>query len=577
MPSFRGIEIYVVASSCVKKLPEFPHPDASSVRLTRIASHPTQSGNGGPIDSSPSVSPSCPASDPTRQKKVNPCISVYIPSSPGDQFYLEYLVNHSSPPSRFVFFKMFIDGRHTVSWGIDTNNCSSGTVTRSLFKPGHRSENKNGNTATGIETRYFHFVHGLNHTRVAEDGGLIEVQVFRCRGRSCIAVELDRYSHRHQERCGVVSLGGGLVENPQDAAFYEYCLEDSRDSPYATFSFHYRSMEYLEQLNTIPHCESRLRLVATSPGGTPVPGPRLGLAHAASYPPTCQFAFGVESLDRRLFDGQIQNASVAISERPETLRPDEYHLKSPPNVSVAPVTNVTREGMKRAQRTAVAAEIMQRPLPELPKIHSRQGSRESAKSTCPSLTPSLRQYVESEEFESEEIRLSTAQPLLIPSESMQALELSELSTHGQEDNSFSDYAASPTSSATSQSPALPPPEGYVPTTGSALERQLDQFDSAIAQSSPKNEVELPSSKSEEILNDDRYFASAAGTLRLSEAEWLGRSPSPLRRRDTLTKRLWSPRPGKRPGRSSMVELPTRDGLGKDGADCTAEGPVGNWI
>jgi hypothetical protein len=76
MPCFRGIEVFVVARSDSKRLPEFPHPDGSSVRLRG----PTEA-SASPL---PSPSPEGTNSDPTRLQKVNPRISVYIPSLPGE-------------------------------------------------------------------------------------------------------------------------------------------------------------------------------------------------------------------------------------------------------------------------------------------------------------------------------------------------------------------------------------------------------------------------------------------------------------------------------------------------------------
>ncbi|KAI1371490.1 hypothetical protein F4677DRAFT_435348 [Hypoxylon crocopeplum] len=569
MPSFRSIEISIVASSGVK-LPEYPHPDASSVRLARIGAGPADPRSRGRNSPHPFSSSTCSEADPARQKKVNPRISVYIPSSPGEQFRLNYLVNQSSSPSRFVFFKMFINGHHTVSWGIDTSSSSVGSVTRGLYKPSDGLRRKNGDAAVGIETRCFHFMPRVAGVSVAEDGGLIEVQVFRCQGRKRIAPELDPYPQRNQGRYGIASLSGGLVDNPQDATFYEYHLEDARDSPYATFYFHYRSVKYLEQLNIIPQNETRLRPVSIGSCNSSISNP------AISPPAACQFVFGVESLNTPVFYNSIRTTSVAVPELSQAHSLEEYILKSPPELPPARPTDVAPEKPKQVRGDLDMAELLQRPLPELPKVHLRQASEESLRSNCPSLTPSLKRYAKSEDFENEEIRLSIAQHVVIPSESMQALELGGMNTHDQEDTSFSDYAASPTSSDTSESPALPSPNGYLPTTGSVLERQLSQFGSPIAQSSPKAKAKLPPSRSEGDLGGDMHIASA-DTLKLTESEWLRRSPSPPRRQDKLLRRLWSPRPQQREGRSSMVELPTRGGPSKDGTGSAGDVPTGNWV
>lgn len=60
------------------ELPEFPHPDASSVSLVR------------PTARAPSPASSCTSqsrdSDPFRINKIQPKVSVYIPSEPGSLF-----------------------------------------------------------------------------------------------------------------------------------------------------------------------------------------------------------------------------------------------------------------------------------------------------------------------------------------------------------------------------------------------------------------------------------------------------------------------------------------------------------
>ncbi|KAI2463991.1 hypothetical protein F4781DRAFT_425902 [Annulohypoxylon bovei var. microspora] len=579
MPSFRGIEISIIACSEVRRLPEYPHPDGSSVRLMRVGTGLNDLRNGGRISPHPFAVSSFSDADPTRQKKVNPRISVYIPSSPGDQFRLRYLINQSSLPSRFVFFKMLINGHHTVSWGIDTTSCSLGSVTRSLYEPGESFRDKNGDPVVGIETRYLHFKRDPEKKSGDEEGGLIEVQVFRCRGRKRIAVVLDPYPHRNRDHKGITSSSGGLVDNPQDASFYEYHLEDARDSPYATFCFHYRSMKYLEQLNIIPQHETGDRPVSMDQNGISTPDHQEDIACGST----------ASSFETRVFDDDIESVGIALSSPPKE---GEYSLKSPPQLTpIRPASMAIEEG--RLIQDEVTSKIPRRPLPEPPQTLSGQVSRESIRSSCPSLTPSLKQYVESEEFENEEIQLSVAQPVFIPSASMQALELGDTNIHDQGDNSFSDYAASPSSTETSQSLELPPSEGYLPTTGSVLERHLNQFESPITQSSPMTKTKLPTFRPEGALASEVQLHEAS-TLKLTEAEWLRQNPSPERRRGNLIQRLWSPRQDKRAGRSSMVELPARKGeapnLKRSGDEiaarsahdegddeCTDEVPAGNWI
>ncbi|KAI4594897.1 hypothetical protein LQW54_005579 [Pestalotiopsis sp. IQ-011] len=260
MPIFRGIDVSVVASRDARSLPEYPHPDGSSVRLmSPEAASPTRSADCSILSDS----------DPARQKKTNPRISVYVPSMPGDQFWLRYSVLRTPAPATHLYFKMFMNGALITSWGILSNTEKTdqmqqpvgGTVVRALYEPGQRWKHTNTDAEgrmIGMETRYFFFTPTVDQQSAAEDGGLIEVQVFRSKGRRRRAPQMVAF--RNQEKYGIASPSGGLVENPQDATFYDWLLIDAKNAPYASFRFHYRSLKYMLQLNLIPQSESRLLL-----------------------------------------------------------------------------------------------------------------------------------------------------------------------------------------------------------------------------------------------------------------------------------------------------------------------------
>jgi hypothetical protein len=97
---------------------------------------------------------------------------------------------------------MFLNGRHTVSWGVNPVTAPSGTVAKALFEPDQRWHCKdvNGNIArpAGIEVRFFQFV---SDTDTTGEGGVIEVQVFRAKGKSRRTPRLGE--HGCQERFGI--------------------------------------------------------------------------------------------------------------------------------------------------------------------------------------------------------------------------------------------------------------------------------------------------------------------------------------------------------------------------------------
>ncbi|KAI3318216.1 hypothetical protein HD806DRAFT_526533 [Xylariaceae sp. AK1471] len=571
MPCFRGIEISIHASLEAKQVIEYPHPDASSVRLVRATTLDQESQPG---------TPSAPEDvDPVRLKKVNPRISVYIPSLPGEQFWLRYLINQSPPPSRCIFFKMTMNGRHIASWGINTSIRSTGSVVRALYQPVDKWGNpfdQDESDYPGIETRYFHFMPGLEKKSVADDGGLIEVQVFRCKGRKRIATKLDAY--RNQERYGIASPSGGLVDNPEDATYYNYYLVDPKDAPYATFCFHYRSMKYLKQLNLVPP-------ISPASKSPRVKRSRRKSRSEATSPLPQRFAIGAGMQESQAFNGNVGATDKEETEHAETNPREEYFLNSPPELLQSSLRETVAAGPNEALESEHSAEVLQRPLPEIPNAQARPPSASSLRSNCPSLTPSLRQYVESEDFDNEEIRLSTAQPLLIPSESMQALELA--SARAEEGTSVSDYATSPSSTETSNSPTLPSPAGYIATTGSVLERHLTQYDSPLARSSPSRVQSMPSSNTDSPLSREQT-EPRTGILNLTEAEWLRHTPSPLKRKGKRAECLWSPRPEAQSARSSIEEPVRVSDVGtqsmalpictsKGSLDTTDQAPIGNWI
>jgi len=56
---------------------------------------------------------------------------------------------------------------------------------------------------------------------------------------------------------------GGLLDKPQEAKFYDWHLKDPKDSPFATFKFHYRTWDNLINLQLIPDNHPRTLLPAS--------------------------------------------------------------------------------------------------------------------------------------------------------------------------------------------------------------------------------------------------------------------------------------------------------------------------
>lgn len=220
MPSFRGIEISIVTQSGIGRLPEYPYPEESRFQPLETPS------TAACVDQQPSSVPedgSAVASSSTILWDSDPKVSVYIPSLPGSlplfscnalmsrtdslpgsQFWINYVVENEPPPPSYLFFKLHMNGRHITSWGINPRIKSQGCVEKALYEPCDRWNQEESGVVfkqEGIEARYFYFVSDQQQLSVADDGGLIEVHVFRAKGRKRRAAKLDHY--RQLDKYGI--------------------------------------------------------------------------------------------------------------------------------------------------------------------------------------------------------------------------------------------------------------------------------------------------------------------------------------------------------------------------------------
>lgn len=209
MPCFRGIELSVVEASDHSVLPEFPHPDGSSIRLGGLQCSRFSDASFISLWEQKQTSGSL-CND--GQRCADPKISVYIPSAPGvyrqfsffaslcqrlfqsskrfptdTNFYFRYVIAQAPIGHKFMFFRLTINGRQVVSWGADLSKTQVGAVHQALFEPStHYQYSDRGTVMTqyGIESRCFRFVtFGSSGSSIANDGGLIEVQAFRAKSR----------------------------------------------------------------------------------------------------------------------------------------------------------------------------------------------------------------------------------------------------------------------------------------------------------------------------------------------------------------------------------------------------------
>ncbi|KAK0626418.1 hypothetical protein B0T14DRAFT_424553 [Immersiella caudata] len=510
MPCLRGLEVSLTAQLTGDRIPEFPHPEGASVKLVDDSQ-----GNGtaehSPVGDGETSSP--------RYTKAKPTVSVYVPSVPGKPPVDEVpkVPGTITPePCKYLFFKLFINGRHMADWGIDPVVTHQGRVDKSLWAPSGRYSEY-----AGVEGRHFVFLPGQENKSFAEDGGLVEIRAFRAIQRLPRSLGLKEY--RNQENYGIATPSIGLVDEPQDVTKYNWHLYDPVDCPYAVFRLHYRSWRSLRHLNLIPSIYSeRSQPLPGSPShwSTTVQPNSDSRSHLPSPGGSYQL---ISVDDDSVFNGDTpKGISAATSES----QPAGYFLKSPPerfNI-LSRASGIPQPS--KTLRDTFRESYLQRPLPELPMEDPAPFSRRtsvastrSATSATPSLTPSLVQYVDDGSFEEDDIEIGVAHTIRI--EQPEEAKLDE-----SVDCSSSDYETSPPSTKTSGSPQEnPSPSRYLPTTSSMLEAQYSMV--SPVRESAALETREPINNSPSLVQHRGSHRSHLTTpMQLSESEWMSRTPSP---------------------------------------------------
>ncbi|APA10113.1 hypothetical protein sscle_06g048830 [Sclerotinia sclerotiorum 1980 UF-70] len=590
MPAHKGIKLHIISQWELKMHPEFPHPESTqftfrSPKLDREAFE----GHGH--------SPATKANDSKADRllgRQSSIISVYIPSASGSRFFVRYNVCDAADQSQWFYFKLYMNGRHITSWGTNSKTRPTGQVMKALFEPGAEWDYKEGKTTyknPGTEFRPFFFRQEDGCRGAADDGGLIEIKVFRARGRKRRNPKLEQY--KDQSKYGVVMPNHGLVEKPQDARYYDWHLKDAKDNPFATFKFHYRSWESLQVLHLIPADHPRIlqaqvpsmaRYLMVPSESMPLldhttksphtPTKYLGKVYTSdqvhdslqiAYPPLhhsgspyspdqrrpwMSRAFDIKPLTLSLTAKKDHRDAFIVPTDP-AIEPDPFYTSVPKDKEIErrimPMSVFTALSIDGAGSTSshewLATNYKNRPLPEIPSRNSSAASRASATSRAPSVTPSLLSYIDRDQSSPEPI-IGTAIAVSIDSD------ISEISIayeediegHFEQDHDFEGVSA-----------LSPPP------TRTDSKRQGIISSSPIQTSFPLSNVtnrkpkhssgkpspfKIPPGKESAIqgVNEKSYTSIMSDensvTLSLTESEWMRRTPSPAK--ETLIEKLCIP-------------------------------------
>lgn len=216
MPTHKGIKLNIVSQWELQIHPEFAHPDSSqyTVRTADVSDRAM-------LHHSPDSE--IPDSKSDRILGRHSTVAVYIPSVSGKRqvpilqkdvadvvtgarFWLRYsIVEAAAAISPWYYFKLFMNGRHITSWGANSLTQPNGQVMRGLFDPSERWNYKDNGTVykhNGTEVRPFFFAKEDWERSAAEEGGLIEVMVFRA--QDCKRRLPKPESFRTQDQWGIV-------------------------------------------------------------------------------------------------------------------------------------------------------------------------------------------------------------------------------------------------------------------------------------------------------------------------------------------------------------------------------------
>ncbi|KFY33044.1 hypothetical protein V495_08487 [Pseudogymnoascus sp. VKM F-4514 (FW-929)] len=438
MPSYRGVTLSITSALDSKVYPEFPHPETS--RFQNVGSSTLSDNN----TKSTSSSPNQEAPGSNSFDSSNDCISVYIPSLPGTRFVVQYAIDPPHTDGTNVFLKLSMNGRHVTSWGIDPRTMPVGRAMLGLFEADKKLKSK-ALIPNPAETKPFYFNDQKRDLSAAENGGVIEVRVFRACGKRRRGAILDAF--RGQDNYGIEFKSSGLLEKSR-YKYFDWLLEDPKDDPFVTFRFHYRSWDSLEALQLIPEMCSRELLPAFSIKdslGAPSLSedePILSSSEIVNSFRKSTSSKGSDGRNRSTSHGSalstknIENtifgqmvAKDTASSQVRSQQTTQTDVDKPKKKYQIPTSTFSISNNERwKSQEYLPLDI--RPLPELPtgNSHSRKSS---ASSMAFSIAPSLRSWADGDWSDSHE-------PVICVAAEAQVLRSPQVNKYGRQKSIFDD-------------------------------------------------------------------------------------------------------------------------------------------
>jgi hypothetical protein len=174
MPTYRSITLQLHSQFDISTFPEYTPLPAS-----HYASYTTQAVKK-------------PPSPPLLINEKTSTCSVYIATFPGSTFWLSYSVAQPVPPDQHFLLKLFINGKHIVSWSSGKEEEWTGKTMFGLFE---RTDDEDGKKR--IEKRALRFANEDGEWKDMKNAfdpdTNMEIRVYRASGRKRIGWETEQY------------------------------------------------------------------------------------------------------------------------------------------------------------------------------------------------------------------------------------------------------------------------------------------------------------------------------------------------------------------------------------------------
>lgn len=163
MPTYRSITASLVSQFDLMVIPEYPPPENRQDHDSTL---------------------------PTLISEELSLISVFIPTYSGSQFWISYSIAPPYPPKALFYFKLFLNGASVVSWGCGKDDGYKGKTVFGLYKSDADEEGE-----SSIQKRILCF---REESRGSDDD-ILEMKVYRCKGRRPCSPTLESYGRGHME------------------------------------------------------------------------------------------------------------------------------------------------------------------------------------------------------------------------------------------------------------------------------------------------------------------------------------------------------------------------------------------